>query len=356
MKGRRLLLIAILVLVLSGILLLLNIESTQRGGGLLLPDIASIQEVPFDTVGSSFAYDFADFDLEATFPPAGDQLEQGSCTAFAVAYYLMSSYEKRIGGYDYGIDAGTPDYGRVFSPSFLYNGARNPSASCGEGIPFLEAFEFISRNGGCKWNDFKYSGNPNDCSIPPNQDHYDKAKAFLGYRFYRVKIDKHSFKKKIDQGIPIILGIMINHNFYKDGMNSKQFPYIWNPEPYDIVDYHAIVCVGYSDQLHAFKLLNSYGPDWGNSGYCFVPYEALVDRVREAYIARIDRNLRGLQEFVPESLLLEGAADSIPIESLRHEEDLDSLFRNDLELLRSLPNINSGQEELIKQLEMRLKP
>lgn len=40
---------------------------------------------------------------------------------------------------------------------------------------------------------------------------------------------------------------------------------------------HAMLCVGYSDPDRVFIVRNSWGPDWGDKGYCDIPYDYLVN-------------------------------------------------------------------------------
>jgi C1A family cysteine protease len=36
---------------------------------------------------------------------------------------------------------------------------------------------------------------------------------------------------------------------------------------------HAMVIVGYEDKYNAFKVLNSWGPNWGYGGFCYMSYD-----------------------------------------------------------------------------------
>lgn len=39
-----------------------------------------------------------------------------------------------------------------------------------------------------------------------------------------------------------------------------------------------MLCVGYSDPDQVFIVRNSWGPDWGDKGYCYVPYRYLMNQ------------------------------------------------------------------------------
>ncbi|XP_011409353.1 PREDICTED: pro-cathepsin H-like [Amphimedon queenslandica] len=40
---------------------------------------------------------------------------------------------------------------------------------------------------------------------------------------------------------------------------------------------HTVVAVGYNDGCRCFKVLNSWGSDWGDKGYFYMPYEFIED-------------------------------------------------------------------------------
>jgi hypothetical protein len=53
-------------------------------------------------------------------------------------------------------------------------------------------------------------------------------------------------------------------------------------------DWHAIVAVGYDEGKQAFRLANSWGPTWGDTGFGWVSYDVFRDphQVPEAYVMR----------------------------------------------------------------------
>jgi hypothetical protein len=52
--------------------------------------------------------------------------------------------------------------------------------------------------------------------------------------------------------------------------------------------HHAMNIVGYDDQKGAFKLLNSWGPEWGDGGYGWVDYEAMAIRGVQYFVMQVD--------------------------------------------------------------------
>jgi C1A family cysteine protease len=41
---------------------------------------------------------------------------------------------------------------------------------------------------------------------------------------------------------------------------------------------HAVVCCGYDDSKQVFICRNSWGKNWGDSGYFYMPYQYLLAR------------------------------------------------------------------------------
>ena len=41
---------------------------------------------------------------------------------------------------------------------------------------------------------------------------------------------------------------------------------------------HAIAAVGYDDDKEYFIVRNSWGTEWGDNGYCYIPYTYLLNK------------------------------------------------------------------------------
>lgn len=51
---------------------------------------------------------------------------------------------------------------------------------------------------------------------------------------------------------------------------------------YDSVK-HAVLIMGYNDSTSAFLIKNSHGPDWGDGGYAWLPYDYVTNYVFERW-------------------------------------------------------------------------
>lgn len=107
---------------------------------------------------------------------------------------------------------------------------------------------------------------------------YLNAKKNLATKFARVDISEYQIKLCLKQGNPIVFGLMIYENWFFDP-KIRQTGYIPPPKATDKpVGGHAMVLVGYDDVTKTFIVQNSWGPKWGEKGFCYIPYEYVLNR------------------------------------------------------------------------------
>jgi C1A family cysteine protease len=47
---------------------------------------------------------------------------------------------------------------------------------------------------------------------------------------------------------------------------------------------HSMVLVGYDDARSAFRLMNSFGPNWGDNGYAWIGYALWQKQVSVGFV------------------------------------------------------------------------
>ena len=213
------------------------------------------------------------FDLSFDTPPPGDQGQQGSCVGWAVAY-AMKSYQERV-------ERGWPlaDQRHLMSPAYVYNQIRLP----GGGAYFQDAFNLLVDQGAASLAAMPYD--PRDFRRTPSAAARREAANYKIASFGAVERSSHdSFvrevKRHLVQRRPVIIGIWVYPDFRR--LNRS------NPIYDDASGYnsggHAIVIVGYDDARSAFKIINSWGTDWGIDGYGWIDYDASERLILEAYV------------------------------------------------------------------------
>ena len=217
--------------------------------------------------------------LQRFAPSVGNQGAQGSCVGWSSAYAARTILESTRTG-------NNPD-NLKFSPAFLYN--QIGLDGC-QGSYIIRAMEFMTKQGSVPYEEFTY--NDQDCTRQPSQQLMREAEQFKMHGFNRLSlgdrndvIDLHAVKQNIAQGAPVVIGMMVGQSF----MEPMKGQDVWEPESGDdnMMGFggHAMCVVGYDDNKYggSFLLMNSWGPEWGNNGFAWVPYGDFEYFVREAY-------------------------------------------------------------------------
>ena len=233
------------------------------------------------------------------FPPIGNQDGEGSCTAWAVGYYVKTFQEAKehgwnltgaqwLGGYN-GFP--TPEYqDRIISPDFVYH-LINGGAD--QGSSFYDAINLVCTVGASSWEQMPYD--PDDSSSWPSEDAWREAPLYRGnssgfeYLDLITDDDLTSLKNWIASDNLAVIGVDANKY---SGLSGKDD--LWTLDNYVNPSVnHANTIVGYRDnmfymeegefRLGAFKIANSWGEGFtGEStpdGYYWISYEAMKQRV-----------------------------------------------------------------------------
>jgi hypothetical protein len=233
--------------------------------GLVLLDDNAYQSIPLAT--TPLFGDLPDsVDLADWFPTPGNQKQQASCVGWATSY-LKAYQENR--------ERSVKDY--AFSPAYIYNQIKT-STDCRGGSSYVEALGLIRRDGDALLSDFPYD--PGSCSARPDAGTVAKARQFAIAEWRRVNVqDSMEIKSQLASGFPVLIGMMVDDAFMALNRNSAVYP----GSNTAIRGGHAMVVIGYSEKLQAFKVINSWGEHWGEDGYGWITYSAFPRFVREAY-------------------------------------------------------------------------
>jgi hypothetical protein len=214
-------------------------------------------------------------DLAKDMPPPGRQGNQSSCVGWALAYGLKSYEEKIELGHSY-ITGNQIDASKVFSPSFIYNQCNK---GLDKGLYYPDAFNLLSGEGVATWADMPY--NPNDFTTQPSPEVKERAKRYRIDDWRQVNVqDTKEIKAQLNAGYPVLIGARVDDAFMRLPAGTT-----WNSIGQPIGG-HAMIVVGYDDDKHAFRLMNSWGQQWCDGGFCWVDYEFFRQVVNEAYVAK----------------------------------------------------------------------
>ncbi len=195
--------------------------------------------------------------------PVGDQKRQGSCIGFSAGYTVMSYYINRSNGGSYSNNF-------LGSPKFLYNLCK--LSGCDRGSTYPRAMAILKTKGICSWSDMPYTDY--ECSQIPSAAQNSAA---LRYRIrswsYLSISDIDKMKRLLYSGYPLMIGIRVYTNFYQYRTG------VYNSLSGTDNGGHAVAIIGYDDARQAFRIQNSWGTAWGESGYMWVGYNFLAQQL-----------------------------------------------------------------------------
>ena len=205
-------------------------------------------------------------DLRSLMTPVEDQGDTNSCVANAVA-----------GAYEYWIKKASKQDENI-SRLFVYYNARwrDGSQDKDEGSVIQLAMEGLSKFGACSEKVW-----PFDTHLTlkkPGAEAYKDAAAYRVQDMAQVPLKLEAWKQALAEGKPIVFGCALFDSF---DQCSKQGGVVPMPAPEDLArdkhSGHSMCAVGYSDSEKVFIVRNSWGADWGNKGYCYMPYAYLMN-------------------------------------------------------------------------------
>jgi hypothetical protein len=232
-------------------------------------------------------------DLSPFCPEVRHQGDIASCVGWSAGYAAMTierAIKNKWEGRKYISE-------NANSALFVYN--QIIQGNCDMGITMPQALNLMMEKGNCLARDFDID--PNDCNKAVTQKLVDKAAS------YRIDDYIPLFKKGaapeekikntklvLAQNKPVVVGMKVLTNFYniREG-DESWFPTVGNTT---YAGGHAMVVVGYDDDRFsrpdreiadnmkgAFKLMNSWGKNWGDKGFIWVRYAHFADYCRHAY-------------------------------------------------------------------------
>lgn len=207
-----------------------------------------------------------DFDLSQFLPLVGNQGKQGSCVAWATGYYLKSFQEN----YENLSNGEAMD--NEMSPAFIYNQIK--VAGCDGGSNIQRALDTIVSLGIPEWNLMPYD--ENECDTQPNDSQISSASPNRIESYQYLDQDKvfEQTKAFLLNDQPVVIAITIDRNYF--GARDENGIYIYRKFK-EASGGHAMLVVGYDDNMNAFKVVNSWGEGWGNNGFVWIDYKAFTD-------------------------------------------------------------------------------
>jgi hypothetical protein len=246
-----------------------------------------------------------DYSTSPWFPPIGNQDGEGSCTTWAVGYYIKTFQEAKEHGWDLsgatweGGYYGYPSLAyqnKIFSPDFIYHQIDDGSDY---GSSFEDAIDLVCSIGACTWSEMPYD--PTDSVTWPSEAAWREAPLYRGSSTGIEYINLNT-----TQGVESLKNWIASGNLAAIAVDGLQYLNLTNDDLWTLDNYvnpntnHANTVVGYDDNFEytelgetrhgAFKIANSWGiGGWGqtiNDGCLWISYQAMNQRVKTAVFYR----------------------------------------------------------------------
>lgn len=214
------------------------------------------------------------YDLSEFLPPIRSQGAQGSCSAWAVSYY-MKSLQENLQVVDGEIN--------TLSPAYTYN--QITMGNC-TGTAVTDHLDILMNQGTPDWESFPYTDT--ECATQPSEDITTLAEENKISDFKGLSGDNmvNEIKALLLDQKPIIISTTISNEFGAlDSFGVSA--YREHEVNYDQTGCHAMLLVGYDDDLNAFNVVNSWGTSWGNNGFLWIDYKAFENVTNQSAEFRV---------------------------------------------------------------------
>ena len=212
-------------------------------------------------------------DLRPSLPTVRDQGARRTCLAFAVTAAHEVIRNDRSGVIE------------DLSEEFLYWGCKQVDGDRGLGSVFPSAAAALMQWGQPREEVWPYNGDldDTDVSYSPPDGALDATICFKA-SMRRINANIQNIKAWLSREYAVALGIILSQGFYTPLQGAIPMPI----SDEELTEGHAVLVVGYEDGSvpgGGFLILrNSWGLDWGDEGYGYLPYAYIERFGGEAWI------------------------------------------------------------------------
>jgi C1A family cysteine protease len=229
-----------------------------------LPDLPDHRDLLYAAIAPKVVRLPQKIDLQKQCSPVENQGQLGSCTANALVGAL-EFLEKKDG-------ARFVELSRLF----VYYNERVIEGTVDQdsGAFIRDGIKSLVKQGVCPEPEWPYK--ISRFRRKPNRTCYRTAKKHRILSYHRINM-VDEMRSCLAEGYPFVFGFTVYESFESDAV-AKSGVLNMPTAKEKVVGGHAVMAVGYNDGKERFLVRNSWGPDWGKSGYFTMPYAYLGNR------------------------------------------------------------------------------
>lgn len=204
-----------------------------------------------------------------------------------------------VGAYEYLAKRELGESGDVSRLFLYYNSrARHNNQHEDSGTLMYCAIESLIEHGACC--EELWPNNEATIFEAPDQSAYENAVNFTITEAEFIETDLDVWRHTLAEGYPIAFALNLFESFNSATENRGRISLPKKSEhARETHAWHAMLCVGYSDKDRMFIVRNSWGAEWGNEGYCYVPYDYVTHPDYNGHDSWIIKSVNEL-EFISE--------------------------------------------------------
>lgn len=205
-------------------------------------------------------------DFSHQFPKIHTQGDLGSCTGQALTGVLEVLLSQKM------------DYTQL-SPMFIYYNERKLMGTIKEdsGACLSDGIRAICTWGVCSEKTWPYSDDKKKFKMKPSKNAYREGKKCMilsSLNESQVPYSLKGIKFALSKNIPVAFGVYVYPSFEHAPGGRIPIPSV-DESP---LGGHAMFFVGYDDDKQEFKFANSWGSEWGDNGFGYLPYDFVMNK------------------------------------------------------------------------------
>jgi len=207
---------------------------------------------------------FEDMDYRSLMPPIWDQGQTSSCTAHGIAAGI--AYARK--------EENLPFF--VPSRLFIYANERIEEGDLNQdgGAEIRTGIKCVATQGAPDETFWPFD--MSKLLLKPDDAAYTAALTDLVGEYQNVDINENSVLSALAGNFPVIFGVTLYSSFDSDTVAADgQVPMPQNTEK--VLGGHCMVIVGALIEQKMFIVRNSWGTEWGDQGYCYMPFDYILN-------------------------------------------------------------------------------